>query len=637
MQLSKVLILILWSWITFEVIHGQNINYIKSNPGEYYWSEAEGETIDEATTHAITELAKSIELKVSTESQTIDDSEIKGDNSSFNTKRHSETTLKTNLTLTNVHKLVLSESPAKVFCYISIEDLKKIYEKQKDRVRQYVNAGKIAEKRLQIDDALYNYYWALVMASFYDQAVEVEFGEDKGDCRTIIPIKIKSIISAVTATATETSKNEYGAYPILVNFEYAGNPLSTITYHYHNGEYYVGPVTAHDGIGEVEVLKIPNDGKIQLRYEYRFDHNMDNEDLKKAFEDKEKLPTFVTTKDLFVKENKRKEIITAEKETNSVASAALEVAKIAPEPIKKVKRISLETPADSLRYIQFMSKVEEAINKQKPTIAKELFSPEGYLMFENLFRKTTSVKILGEPKYKIIDDGLGQILVRPCKLQISYGAKRYTENIVFRFDKRDDKICSLAFMLTQVAEQDIFNSKAKWSNISRFTILEFMEDYQTAYAQKNLEYIKQIFSDRAVIILGTVLKPLQDRAASLEDGQIIHLGASRPNIRYSKFTKEQYIKRLESQFEDRDYIHLKFEDNSAGVINSQRIKEGDAFYVQIRQIYESPGYSDKGYLTLMLNMQGEKPMIEVRLWQPEKDHENKVSVIDFFTEKNFKL
>ena len=208
------------------------------------------------------------------------------------------------------------------------------------------------------------------MAVVYNQSVEVEFGEEKGDCRDIVPIKIKSVISAIKATATETSKNEYGSYPILVNFEYDGKPLSSITYHYHNGEYYVGPVTAHDGIGEVEVLKIPNDGKIQLRYEYRFDDNIDNEDLKRAFQEKEKLPTFVTTKDLLVKENKRKGRITASKGSASDIVFGLETGSIMAEPTKQVKRVALETPSDSIRYIQMMAKVEEAIKEQEPYNAR---------------------------------------------------------------------------------------------------------------------------------------------------------------------------------------------------------------------------------------------------------------------------
>lgn len=45
-----------------------------------------------------------------------------------------------------------------------------------------------------------------------------------------------------------------------------------------------------------------------------------------------------------------------------------------------------------------------------------------------------------------------------------------------------------------------------WEEDSRICLIRFLEDYQTAYALKRLDYIESIFSDDAWIITGTVLK-----------------------------------------------------------------------------------------------------------------------------------
>lgn len=145
----------------------------------------------------------------------------------------------------------------------------------------------------------------------------------------------------------------------------------------------------------------------------------------------------------------------------------------------------------------------------------------------------------------------------------------------------------------------------------------FLEDYQTAYALKRLDYLKQIFSDNAIIITGTVLKPTQ--GIFNQEGRSIEFG-NNEKVQYRRLTKEEYLKRLSGHFKSREYIHLTFEDNITRIINTGGLlPDGAAFGIQIKQIYNSPSYADKGYLTLVLNMQGKQPVIEVRLWQPQKD------------------
>ena len=119
--------------------------------------------------------------------------------------------------------------------------------------------------------------------------------------------------------------------------------------------------------------------------------------------------------------------------------------------------------------------------------------------------------------------------------------------MAFRFNRYDNKIQSLAFALSRKAEDDIFNAAAKWTDASRFTLLQFMEDYQTAYALKRLDYIEQIFSDDAIIITGTVLKPA---GRQYVEGSPIDF--NRTDVQFTTKNKQQFIETVRRHFNDRE-------------------------------------------------------------------------------------
>lgn len=59
--------------------------------------------------------------------------------------------------------------------------------------------------------------------------------------------------------------------------------------------------------------------------------------------------------------------------------------------------------------------------------------------------------------------------------------------------------------MTDIAEKDIIK-KSEWPSDSRMTLINFLEDYQTAYALKRLDYLTKIYSDDVLIIVGHVVK-----------------------------------------------------------------------------------------------------------------------------------
>jgi hypothetical protein len=111
------------------------------------------------------------------------------------------------------------------------------------------------------------------------------------------------------------------------------------------------------------------------------------------------------------------------------------------------------------------------------------------------------------------------------------------EDIVFTFNSAG-QIESLAFGLDDIATQDIL-SKQAWPENARMAIIEFLENYKTAFALERLEYIRTIFDDNAVIIVGklaTVASSVVPEYQTQYNNKVV--------IR-TRYTKEQYLKNLE--------------------------------------------------------------------------------------------
>lgn len=142
----------------------------------------------------------------------------------------------------------------------------------------------------------------------------------------------------------------------------------------------------------------------------------------------------------------------------------------------------------------------------------------------------------------------------------------------------------------------------------RQIILDFVEQFRTAYNRKDLNYISSVFSDNALIITGKVLKSVKQ-----SDNMINQLG--KEEIEYQTKSKSEYIANLKSCFKKNAYINVEFED----AIVRRHAKKGDVYGVNLKQHWNSSTYSDVGYLFLMIDFSDEdQPYIQVRTWQPEE-------------------
>lgn len=595
--------------------HAQSIDEIKKN-SNYIWGEGNGTTMSDAEGEALRQM--SVQISVSVYNSSYD--EESNDNSVQKAVLQSVSSAK----FTNVQMRVLEEEPnAKVFCFMSRSEVKKMFEKRANHITNMVDAGKTAESRMMIDEALRNYYWALVLAKTTPEPVEIEFNDKKGEATSLLPIKIKSVLAMINASVDEIQDGKN----LILGFTYNGKPVSSLNFKYNDGQSIVGPIVARDGIGEASMASIPADGKLHLTYELRFRNEVDptDSDIAGAF-NAGILPNINSSVVIAIKNNSKKK---------AAAPALASAEMLAAQPTNDKRSIAMQNADNTDDLQQAVLAVEAAISSNNPKSAFNYFTPEGYTLFANLMAKNGKVTLVGKAQSHNFIIADGYIIGRATNIKRQFrNGKAFMEKLVYRFNPESRKIESVAFALTQRAENDIMNAAASWPEVSRWAILNFMEDYQTAFALKRTDYINSIFSDDALIITGTILKKLNNAERAFDRSKSLDLGGPK-DIAYSQLSKTEYIDRLRKIFSTREYVHLQFEDNVTRMIDLPAINginKGAAFGIEIKQRYESTGYSDDGYLTMVFDTRGKLPIIHVRLWQPDKN--NMMSLQEFISRFN---
>lgn len=154
----------------------------------------------------------------------------------------------------------------------------------------------------------------------------------------------------------------------------------------------------------------------------------------------------------------------------------------------------------------------------------------------------------------------------------------------------------------------------------RRVILNYCEHFRTAYTTKDIDFLRQVFSEKALIIVGNVVKT----KAGNEDGYL-----SQDRVTYNIHSKKEYLARLGKVFAASKKVDVKFSD-----FHIRRHPTIDGIYgVSMRQKYISNRYTDDGYLFLLWDFRNESmPVIHVRTWQPASsvaDANEVITIRDF--------
>lgn len=139
---------------------------------------------------------------------------------------------------------------------------------------------------------------------------------------------------------------------------------------------------------------------------------------------------------------------------------------------------------------------------------------------------------------------------------------------------------------------------------NRQVILNYCEHLRMAYNTKDIDFIRQVFSEKALIIVGQVVR---------EQNSSIQLDQPKEKVKYYVRSKQQYIAHLKQAFDANKTIEARFSN-----FKIMRHPTVNGIYgVTLRQGYCSDNYSDDGQLFLLWDFRNPSmPMIHVRVWQP---------------------
>ncbi len=161
----------------------------------------------------------------------------------------------------------------------------------------------------------------------------------------------------------------------------------------------------------------------------------------------------------------------------------------------------------------------------------------------------------------------------------------------------------------------------------RMMILDYVEHFRTSYNQKDLKFLRQVFSPNALIITGKVIKVGKSEVMPNGGRQIV----------YTPQTKQEYLKNLEKTFKTNSYIKVTFDN--VMIVSHPTIK--GIYGVTVKQHWKSSRYSDEGYVFMVWDFRNpDLPQIHVRTWQPEfvdKERGQRLNPNDVFTLGDFDL
>ena len=565
---------------------------IKQSP-LYLYGEGWGASDAEADKHALADLISKISVNVSS-TFTVTEDELQ-QNGQTNSESYARSKVETysQATLTNTGKIVIAHEPdAHIGRYILRSEIAKIFKSRENRIKEMIGLAKQGERLGKIDDALRYYYWAFCLLKTLQRPNETTYTDESGTHILInwIPNQMNAVFDNISIRPIKTENNV-----MEIAVEYKKRPVDSFDYTYFDGQNWSNIYSARDGRGVIELSPgaITDNIRIKCEYEYRNEAHIDNE-IENVFN--------IVKGQAF-----RKSYITV---SGAAVNATQPEQNAAVPAIETSETNSIASAIDETPYRLIMDNVLNAIASKNYNAAEQYFTPNGADMFR---------KLINYGKARILDSANlqfseidGKTVCRNAAMSFSFRngmRKSFGEDVVFTFNS-DKKIDYIAFGLGDRAQNDILN-KGEWSLTARNAIMNFLENYKTAYALKRLDYIEQVFDDNAVIISGCVIR--RPKGRELENSEQF---ISNQYVRYTRVNKDEYIDRLRRSFAGKEFINIRFSNNDVRKMS----KGGELYCIQIKQDYYSSNYGDSGYLFLMVDLnRPDAPIIKVRTWQPQPD------------------
>lgn len=583
----KRLILALGIIITMALtVTAQGVDGIKRN-SSYLYGEGGGVTLQAAKEAALADLIQKISVTVHSDF-TSKERELNQDgNVTSDAEYQSIIRSYSTATLTNVKTIVLKPEPdASVFLYIAKSEIDRIFESRVAKAKEFVGNADEALKNGQIDDALRYYYWSycLVKSLRYPNEAKIFVDGQERSLLAWLPTRIDDVMGKVKVQSRRTADNTYE-----ITATYDGRPVRSMDYTYFDGVDNSPVYSILDGKGLVELRPGMAMDAVQLKLEYEFRGLSRNDSEVEAVVGAMKPAVYRRAYHRVALDG----VASPEESTSTDVNGSMQ------SPLALTDMGTLGTAV--------MKPVMQALRSGSIEQCRKKFTAEGWEEFS---------KLMGYGKVTLMDDihldyfADGDCVVcrgLPVSCRFNRG-RVFNEKLSFYIDSNTKQITHVAMGLGREAMNDVVLGHLDWSEKSRTRIVGFLEDYRTAYATKNLEYLDKVFDDNAVIVLG---KRLQVAPQLNKEGYM-----NNHRVQFTQLTKREFLRNLRRQFQSKDYINLHFSQNRI----YQLQKGVERYGIEIKQDYYSSNYGDTGYLTLIFDLTNpDQPVIHVRTWQEQPD------------------
>ncbi len=258
-------------------------------------------------------------------------------------------------------------------------------------------------------------------------------------------------------------------------------------------------------------------------------------------------------------------------------------------------------------------------NLEKPLLDSNVLSPDGDEKLNDLW---------SEGHFRCASIRIAEVAVQRGdifqirNIPIIYGdSDRF--DVVMEFNT-EGKVSDFYIALEAHQYKSVLDATSVIDRTRREIILGFLENLRTAYVKKDIEYIEKLYSDKALIITGKVLKTDNTSTDSYQKS------LTTDQIKYQVLTKGEYIDKLKKVFFGISYLKLDFKDIE--VVKHR--KHPDFYGIRLLQIWDTSIYKDDGLLFLLVQFKdNEDPIIWVRTWQDA----TKTTIDDAFGLHNFKI
>ena len=304
--------------------------------------------------------------------------------------------------------------------------------------------------------------------------------------------------------------------------------------------------------------------------------------------------------------------------------------------IAQIKPTVIITGGDNESFIDKLSNNLSAILLESNRISKGVGNIDSVkLYFTDIgFKDFTEILKTNRPytlrkKYdlnmvELVGKGLFEIRGIKVRINVEDGDINPNKYMVYTFN-REGLVVNVRFSLPRHNYLEILEEgTSEIENEQRKIIIEFLENFSSAYSKKDVEFLENVFSNDALIIVGSVTykKPeFNDMAktANIYPEKIVS---------YRQYNKFDYLNKLRTYvFPSNKYINITFDDIQ---INKHRTMD-NVYGIKLKQHWKTARYEDEGYLFLTIYFWEEiNPLILVRVWQDvDFTGDFDVSIYDF--------